>query len=155
MWIILLLGYWVYCPPWFTEADLYRALWKELLSHWNKFFQLVHLISRVMLCLFLWRGLFGNRHFIFYFILFSSLLFYYFCFLRPHLRHMEVPRLGVESKLQLPAYTTATATSDPSPVCDLYRSSWQHCILNPLSEAMNCILTDTSRFVSAETKHWY
>ena len=27
---------------------------------------------------------------------------------------MEVPRLGVESELQLPAYTTATATLDPS-----------------------------------------
>ena len=35
-------------------------------------------------------------------------------FLGPHLRHMEVPRLGAESELQLPAYTTATATRDPS-----------------------------------------
>ena len=26
---------------------------------------------------------------------------------------MEVPRLGVNSKLQLPAYATATATADP------------------------------------------
>ena len=33
-----------------------------------------------------------------------------FFFLWPHLQHMEVPRLGVDSKLQLPAYTTATAT---------------------------------------------
>ena len=32
--------------------------------------------------------------------------------LRLHLWHMEVPRLGVESELQLPAYTTATATRD-------------------------------------------
>ena len=56
-------------------------------------------------------------------------------FLGPYLRHMEVPRLGVESELQLPAYTTATATSDPSSICDLHRSSWQHRILNPLSEA--------------------
>ena len=31
---------------------------------------------------------------------------------------MEVPRLGVESELQLPACTTATATPDPSPVCE-------------------------------------
>ena len=54
-------------------------------------------------------------------------------FLQPHL-HMEVPRLGVESKLQLPAYTTATATRDLSCVCDLHPSSWQHQILNPLSE---------------------
>ena len=27
-----------------------------------------------------------------------------FFFLRPHLQHMEGPRLGVESELQLPAY---------------------------------------------------
>ena len=26
-----------------------------------------------------------------------------------HLQHMEVPKLGVESELQLPAYATATA----------------------------------------------
>ena len=29
-------------------------------------------------------------------------------------QHMEVPRLGVELELQLLAYTTATATWDPS-----------------------------------------
>ena len=34
-------------------------------------------------------------------------------FLGPHLRHMEVPRLGVELELQLPAYTTATAMPGP------------------------------------------
>ena len=48
---------------------------------------------------------------------------------------MEVPRLEVELELQLLAYTTATATQDLSHVCDLHRSSWQHQILNPLSEA--------------------
>ena len=47
----------------------------------------------------------------------------------------EVPRLGVESELQLPVYTTATATRDPSCICSLYHSSQQHQILNPLSEA--------------------
>ena len=36
--------------------------------------------------------------------------FFSFCFLGPHSWHMEVPRLRVESELQLPAYTTATAT---------------------------------------------
>lgn len=35
-------------------------------------------------------------------------LFVYFFFLGLHLLHMEVPRLGVQSGLQLPAYTTAT-----------------------------------------------
>ena len=52
-----------------------------------------------------------------------------------HLRHMEVPRLGAELELQLPAYATATATWDPSLICDLHHSSWQHQILNPLSKA--------------------
>jgi len=48
---------------------------------------------------------------------------------------MEVPRLGVESEPQLPAYTTATATQDVSRVFDLHHSSGQRRILNPLSEA--------------------
>ena len=48
---------------------------------------------------------------------------------------MDIPRLGVESELQVPAYTTATAMPDPSLICDLYPSIWQHWILNPLSEA--------------------
>ena len=33
-------------------------------------------------------------------------------FLGLHLRHMQVPRLGVKLELQLPAYTTATAMWD-------------------------------------------
>ena len=35
-----------------------------------------------------------------------------------HPRHMEVLRLRVQSELQLPAYTTATATWDLSRICD-------------------------------------
>ena len=52
-------------------------------------------------------------------------------FLGLPLRHMEVPKLGVE--VELPAYATATVTPDPSRVCDLHHSSWQHLVLNPLS----------------------
>ena len=37
-------------------------------------------------------------------------------------RHMEVPRLGVQSELQLPAYATATTRPDLSHVCDLHHS---------------------------------
>ena len=48
-----------------------------------------------------------------------------FVFTGPHPWHMEVPRLGVESMLQLPAYTTATAKQDPSCTCDLHHNSWQ------------------------------
>ena len=33
-----------------------------------------------------------------------------FAFSGPHLGHMEVPTLGVQSELQLPAYATGTAT---------------------------------------------
>ena len=43
-----------------------------------------------------------------------SYSFFFFFFLGLHLWHMEVPRLGVESELQLPTYTTATAMQDPS-----------------------------------------
>ena len=48
---------------------------------------------------------------------------------------MEIPRLDVELKLQLPAYTTAMATRDPSHVFNLHHSSGQRQILNPLSKA--------------------
>ena len=65
----------------------------------------------------------------------SSLDSFFFFFLELHLPHMEVPRLGAESELQLPAYTTATAMLDPCHVFSLHCSSWQHSILNPLSEA--------------------
>ena len=37
-----------------------------------------------------------------------------FSFLGPHLRHMEIPRLGVELELQLPDYATATTMPDLS-----------------------------------------
>ena len=48
---------------------------------------------------------------------------------------MEVSGLGVEPELQLPASTTATAMADPSGICDLCHSLWQHQILSPLSKA--------------------
>ena len=72
----------------------------------------------------------------------------FFClFLGLHPWHMEIPRLGVESELQLPAYATAMAMWDPDHICDLHHSSWQHWILNPLSEARDrtLIFVDTSR----------
>ena len=59
---------------------------------------------------------------------------------------MEVPRLGIELELQLLAYTTTIATQDLSCVCNLYYSSQQCQILNPLSETRDqtCIIMDTS-----------
>ena len=62
-------------------------------------------------------------------------VFFFFCFLGLHPRHMEVPRLGVKLELSLPAYTIATATPDPRYVYSLHHSSWQRWILNPLSKA--------------------
>ena len=60
---------------------------------------------------------------------------FFFCLFRPHLRHMDVPRLGVKSELQLPAYTTATATSDLSFIFNLHYNSQQCQIFNPLTES--------------------
>ena len=75
-----------------------------------------------------------NRHF-------SFLIFFFF---RPHLQ--KFLELGVDLELQLPAYGTATATPDPSYLCDLCYSLWQLQILNPLREARDwtCILMDAS-----------
>ena len=74
-------------------------------------------------------------------------IYLFIIFLGPHSRHMEVPRVGVQSELQLMAYATATATLDPSCLCDLHHSSWQCWILNPPSEAMDGthVLVDTIR----------
>ena len=66
---------------------------------------------------------------------FHFLSFSFFALFLPHSWHMEVSRLGVKLELQLPAYTTATATQDPRCICNLHHSSGQLQILNPLSKA--------------------
>ena len=67
------------------------------------------------------------------------LLVSFSCFLGLHLWYMDVPRLGVELELQVPAYPTATATATanqgPSCIFDLQHSSQQCRIPDPLSEA--------------------
>ena len=52
---------------------------------------------------------------------------------------MKVPTLGVESELQLQAYTTAmaTATPDLSCICYLCHNLQQHWILNPEGQGLN------------------
>ena len=80
--------------------------------------------------------------------LFVCLTFFWsFVFLGLHSQHTEVPRLSVIWELQLPAYTTAAATSDPSRICDLHHSSQQCRILNPRSKARDrtCILMDAGQ----------
>ena len=69
--------------------------------------------------------------------------------------HMKVPRLGVESELQLLVYTTATAILDPTtpwifqdhadlPITPWLTECW---ILNPLSKArvLTRVLMDPSQ----------
>ena len=52
---------------------------------------------------------------------------FFFCFLGLHPQHMEIPRLGVKFKLQLPEYATSTETQDLSHVSNLHHSS-QPCL---------------------------
>ena len=50
----------------------------------------------------------------------GSFLFFCFSFLGLHLQHMEVTGLGMESELQLLAYTTPMANARFSHICNLY-----------------------------------
>ena len=81
----------------------------------------------------------------------SYLFIYLFIFfLVLHLWHMEVPNLGVYLELQLLAYATATATWDPSHICDLERSLQEQLILNPLNQSRDrtCILMASSHVLN-------
>ena len=73
-------------------------------------------------------------------------LFSFFFFSGLYLQHREAPRVGVQSGLQLPTCTTATAKRDPSHIFDLRCNLKQRWILNPLTEARDqvCILMGTS-----------
>ena len=75
-------------------------------------------------------------------VLFVGLFVLFVFILGSHLKHVEVPRLGGQSELS--SYTIATAMWDLSRVCDLYHSSRQCWILNPLNEGRD--RTPTSRF---------
>ena len=74
----------------------------------------------------------------------TTLTFLFFLWLYPW--HSEVPRLGAELELWLPAYTIAMGIPDLSCICGLFCSLWQCQILNPLSEArdQSHILTETT-----------
>ena len=58
----------------------------------------------------------------------------FFCLLRATPVAFGSSQARVELELQLPAYTTATATQDMSHVCNRHHSSWQCQIFNPLSK---------------------
>ena len=55
-------------------------------------------------------------------------------FLGPHRGIWRVPGQG-SNRSYTTAYTTATAKSDLSRICDLHHSLWQHQMLTPLSKA--------------------
>ena len=48
--------------------------------------------------------------------------FFLFFILGPQMRYVELPRLGVESELQLVAYSAVTAILDLNHVCELHHS---------------------------------
>ena len=124
---------------WWGEGG--DILWKGLLFCPESLFGSASLQETFLLVFVLFRGL----SFCFGLVWVCLFCFLFFGFLGPNLWHMEVPRLGVKSELQLPA--TATATWDPGCVFNLHYSSWQRQLLNSLSEArdQNHILLDTSQ----------
>ena len=73
--------------------------------------------------------------------------FLFFCFWGPHPWHMDIPRLGVNSELQLLTYATTTAMRDLTHICDLFHSSRQCWIPEPLSKARDQtqVFMETSR----------
>ena len=68
-----------------------------------------------------------------------------------NLQHLEVPNLIPRGQLGAGAAAASLhhsdSKTDPTCVCDLHHSSWQHQILKPLREARDqtCILMDKSR----------
>lgn len=68
------------------------------------------------------------------------MLYLFIYLLGSHLQHMEAPRLGVESVGQPPAYAPATATPDPSLVCNLRGIRVGFVIARPQQELQFSIL---------------
>ena len=60
---------------------------------------------------------------------------FFFCLFRAVPVAYGGSQAGVESELQLLAYTAATEMLDLSHIWDLHHSLWQHWILNPSREA--------------------
>ena len=74
------------------------------------------------------------------------LLLLLFCFLGPHLQHMEFPRLVVV----IEAAGASLSKTGSECVCGLYHSSLRHQIPDPLRKAKDqtCILMDSSQIIS-------
>ena len=77
--------------------------------------------------------------------------FFFFLLFRAPLVTYGSSLLGWNWSCSWQANATATATQDSSNVCDLYHSSWQHQILNPLSEAKDrTLILMAIKFFSTE-----
>ena len=96
------------------ESPRYLASWNSLINHYEFIAFLVKIQTFEL------QGLYFLWIFPLCFMqkLFSFFFFLFFLELDPW--QIEVPRLGVKSELQLWAYTTATATQDPTCICDLH-----------------------------------
>ena len=92
----------------------------------------------------------------------SFLFFFFFAFCFLLFRAIPMAYRGSQARGHscLLVYTTATAKQDPSCICNLYHSSRQCQILNPLSKARdgtcNLVVTSQIRFCYAtmETPAW-
>ena len=137
----------VYIKCWINCLNVFSYIrHKTLRGEFLK--QILRNLSQAKYPQFTVNGLRKTYYFLVFYYLFICL---FWSFLGLHLWHMEVPRLRVQLELWPPAYATATATrdtatQDPSHICDLHCSSWQHWILNPLREAKDQthVLMDSS-----------
>ena len=108
------------------------------LKGWRDEYRFSHFMASMVQSLRVW-ALRSTVGFVYLFI---------YCFLGLHLRHMEVPRLGIELELQLPAYITTTAIQGPNHVFDLYTTAQGNAGSRPgIQLASSWILV---RFISAE-----
>ena len=80
---------------------------------------------------------------------FSTFLFLIFWHFRATFAAYASSWVRRKWELQLWAYTTATATPEPSHICELRHNVWQCWILNSLSKARDqtCLFMDTNRVV--------
>ena len=117
-WFEMLLSYRLFLNHLFPQSIC--LLWHQYQTIFSCYDFTLYFDFLVVISIFIIHHLLLTLFFYFY------LFIYLFCFLGPHLQHMEIPRPGVKLELQLPAYAIATATPDPSRICDPHYSSWQH-----------------------------
>ena len=126
---------------WINCYTVSYSAYTILNSHWSaQMFEFLHILANTCYFLFLLLLLLFNCSYPNgYEVVSYCVFFVFFFFLGSHLWYMEVPGLGVESELQLPAYATATKMQDLRGICGLHCSLRQSQILTPLSETRDWI----------------